>query len=94
MVERIGIDHVGIGTDYTQEQSSSWFDVLMSQQGTKFSERRLEYPDLPKHPKGIETPDKLSNITIELSKRGYNSQDISKILGGNWLRLLGEVWQD
>ena len=92
MVERIGINHVGIGTDYTQEQPSDWFDVLMSQQGTKFSNRRLEYPINPSHPKDIETPDKLSNISLELTKRGFPEQDVTKILGGNWFRLLEEVW--
>jgi membrane dipeptidase len=94
MVERIGIDHVGIGTDFTQEQTSEWFDVLMSQQGTKFSPRRLGYPDVPSHPEGVETPDKLSNISAELLGRGFTDEDVSKVLGGNWLRMLREVWRE
>ena len=94
MVERIGVDHVGVGTDFTQEQTSAWFDVLMSQQGTKFSPRRLGYPDVPSHPEGVETPDKMSNIATELKGRGFSDEDVSKILGGNWLRLLREVWRD
>ena len=94
MVERVGVDHVGIGTDYTQDQTSEWFDVLMSQQGTKFSPRRLEYPDVPAHPEGLETPDKMSNIATELLGRGFSDEDVSKILGGNWLRLLRRVWRD
>mgnify|MGYP001162241939 CR=1 FL=1 len=94
MVERVGINHVGVGTDYTQDQSKEWFDVLMSQQGTKFLPRRLEYPEVPTHPEGIETPDKMSNIAAELTNRGFTESDVSKILGGNWLRLLGQVWHD
>ena len=94
MVERVGVDHVGIGTDYTQDQTSEWFDVLMSQQGTKFSPRRLEYPDVPAHPEGLETPDKMSNIATELLGRGFTDEDVSKVLGGNWLRLLREVWRE
>jgi len=92
MVERIGIDHVAIGTDYTQDQTKEWFDVLMSQQGTKPSPRRKEYPDTVTHPVGIETPDKLSNVASELMRRGYAAEDTSKILGGNWVRLFTEVW--
>ncbi|MCH8150272.1 MAG: membrane dipeptidase, partial [Planctomycetes bacterium] len=76
LVERIGIDHVGIGTDYTQDQTKEWFDVLMSQQGTKFHERRLSYPDVPTHPEGLETPDKMPSIATELLKRGYTHEDI------------------
>ena len=94
MVERVGVDHVGIGTDYTQDQTSEWFDVLMSQQGTKFLPRRLEYPDVPAHPEGLETPDKMSNIATELLGRGFSDEDVSKILGGNWLRLLRQVWRE
>ena len=92
LVERVGIDHVGIGTDYTQEQPKEFLDVLMSFQGTRFNPRRLEYPDTVKHPTGMETPDKLSNVSAELLKRGYRGEDVSKILGGNWLRLFLQVW--
>ena len=94
MVERVGVDHVGVGTDYTQDQTSEWFDVLMSQQGTKFLPRRLEYPDVPAHPEGLETPDKMANIATELLGRGFSDEDVSKILGGNWLRLLRQVWRE
>ena len=92
LVERVGVDHVGIGSDYTQDQTKEWFDVLMSQQGTKFNPRRREYPDTVTHPAGIETPNKLPNVARELVRRGYREGDIAKILGGNWLRLFGEVW--
>ena len=94
MVERVGIDHVAIGTDYTQDQTKEWFDVLMSQQGTKPSPRRKEYPDTVTHPVGIETPDKLSNVADELLRRGYSSADTAKVLGGNWVRLFTEVWAE
>ena len=93
MIERIGINHVAIGTDYTQDHPSEWFDTATSQQGTKPSDLRLQIPKNPSHPKGLETPDKMSNISTELEKRGFNKQDIEKILGGNWLRLLKDVWK-
>jgi len=31
------------------------------------------------------------NITARLLERGYKTQDIQKILGGNWLRVIGQV---
>ena len=34
------------------------------------------------------------NIALELLNRGYGEEDIRKILGGNWVRLLREVWAD
>lgn len=92
MVERVGIDHVGIGTDYTQGQTKEFFDWLVTQQGTKPSPRRAEYPEVPFHPEGLETPDKMPIIAKELINRGYSTADITKVLGGNWIRLFNQVW--
>ena len=93
LVERVGIDHVGIGTDFTQDQSRDFFRWLLSRQGTQPQEERLaQFPDPVVHPTGMETPDKLSNVAGELLNRGYRHEDITKILGGNWLRLFRRVW--
>ncbi|MDP6778163.1 MAG: dipeptidase [Candidatus Latescibacteria bacterium] len=92
LVDRVGIDHVAIGTDYTLDQPKSFFDWLFSQQGTKIQERPISYPDPLLHPAGIETPDKFPSIAGELLGRGYGEADIRKILGENWLRIFGEVW--
>ena len=93
LVQRVGIDHVGIGTDYTQDQPKVFFDWIFSQQGTKYQERPIVYPDPLIHPKGMETPDKFPNLAGELLKRGYAETDITKILGDNWLRLFRQVWE-
>ena len=92
LVERVGIDHVGIGTDYTQDQPRAFFDWIFSQQGTKAQQRASDYPDPLLHPVGMETPDKLSNVATELHQRGYTDADVASILGGNWLRLFRQVW--
>jgi membrane dipeptidase len=34
---------------------------------------------------------KLKYATAGLLRRGYKSEDIMKILGGNWIRVIGEV---
>ena len=41
-------------------------------------------------PKGIEHIGKMPNITKELARRGYQQEEIEKILGGNLLRVLKE----
>ena len=92
LVERVGIDHVGMGTDYTQDQPQEFFDWLFSQQGTKASPNPPVFPDPALHPKGMETPDKLSGVAHELVSRGYDADSICKVLGGNWLRLFQRVW--
>ena len=92
LVERVGIDHVGIGTDFTQDQPKEFFNWLFAQQGTKYQPRPVEYPDPLVHPRDMETPDKFSNVAGELLGRGYRPEDVVRILGGNWLRLFEEVW--
>jgi membrane dipeptidase len=93
LVQRVGIDHVGLGTDYTQDQPAAFFDYCFAQQGTKRRIEPLGYPDPLPHPAGIETPDKLVNVAVELDRRGYSAAAQRQILGGNWLRLFGEVWR-
>ena len=93
LVERAGIDHVVIGTDYTQDQPPSFFNWLFAQQGTKYQDASVDYPNPFLHPTGMETPDRFSNIAAELVRRGYRNEDVVKVLGGNWLRLFGEVWR-
>ena len=97
LVQRIGIDHVAIGTDTTQDQPLSFWHYIVSQQGTKypstFSDTSLSYDELVFQPKGMETPAEFPHLTDALVNRGYKPQDITKILGGNWLRLFERVWQ-
>ncbi len=63
IVKRIGIDHVGIGTDFN-------------------------------HGSGIEGYEDASGsfaVTLGLVRRGYSADDIKKIWGGNFLRVLREA---
>ena len=92
LVERVGINHVGIGTDYTQSQPKAFFDWIFSQQGTRPRDVSNVYPENMLHPQGMETPDSLSNVAQELALRGYTALDITKVLGSNWLRLFWQVW--
>ncbi|HVJ89330.1 MAG TPA: membrane dipeptidase, partial [Labilithrix sp.] len=39
-------------------------------------------------PEGIDGVDSLPKVTLELLRRGYKEDDIRKILGGNFLRVL------
>jgi len=42
-------------------------------------------------PIGLEDASKLPRITAELLRRGYSGKDVAKILGGNLLRVMGQV---
>ena len=63
VVQVIGIDYVGIGTDF---DGGGGVD-------------------------GCRTASEMKNITIELLRRGYSKSDITKIWGGNVMRVLRKV---
>jgi membrane dipeptidase len=42
-------------------------------------------------PRGMEDASKLPNLVRELARRGYNVDDLEKILGGNLLRVMRQV---
>ncbi len=50
-----------------------------------------DFDGISKPPAGLEHTGKLANITKELFERGYKEEDIRKILGGNFVRILKKV---
>ena len=96
MVERIGIDHVAIGTDSTHDQPLEFWHYISSQQGTKFpstfADGSIPYTELSFQPKGIDSPAEFPNLADALANRGYGGEDITRLLGGNWMSLFERVW--
>ncbi len=44
-------------------------------------------------PTDVETIADIQNIPVLLSKRGYTSADIEKVMHGNWLTFLKRAWK-
>ena len=42
--------------------------------------------------KGLDHPKRIYDLTEGLIRRKYSDGDIQLILGGNWSRVLGEIW--
>jgi len=51
-----------------------------------------DFDGVPMIAKGLKDVSKLPNLTKSLVSRGYSDQDIEKILGGNFLRVIKRVW--
>jgi membrane dipeptidase len=98
MVELVGIDHVGIGTDFTQDQPDDFWRYIGSQQGTSFPATFIESTVIESwdlhYPERLKTPDDMPRLAPALLQRGYSRDDVSKLLGGNWMRLFREVWAE
>lgn len=92
VVNLIGIDHVAFGPDTLYGDHvglSASLARLGSGSGTQAGPRaaEVEYVD------GLENPSEIfPNVVRWLVARGYSDADIAKVIGGNVMRALGEIW--
>ncbi|NLE77283.1 MAG: membrane dipeptidase [Chloroflexi bacterium] len=107
VVELVGADHVGIGHDNFRHGSPQDFRANeaagiatgMERVARKmppermFSRQRWDNRPLLRL-RGFEDIAGWPNLTAGLVRRGYNDEEIGKILGENWLRLWGQVWEN
>jgi len=87
MVERAGIDHVGLGLDYVFDRAADDDPPGLN--------RADWWPPGNEYGSGgmkIVPPERFPEITEALLARGYSETDTAKILGGNFMRVAGETW--
>nr|WP_298377438.1 dipeptidase [uncultured Halomonas sp.] len=85
----VGEDAIGIGTDFTQGHGPDFFEWLTHDKGYA---RRLTRFGKIINPEGIRTIGEFPNLTEALLKRGLNETQVRKIMGENWMRVLKDVW--
>lgn len=52
-----------------------------------------DFDGIDSAPRGMEDVSKLPDLVVELARRGYSEEDLTKILGGNLLRVMRQVEQ-
>lgn len=91
VVKLVGIEHVGIGSDadlYGYDAMPA--DQVAALKGAyKASYGFREKIDID----GFNHPTKTYDLTEALIRRGYGDDHIGLVLGGNFRRLLGQVWR-
>ncbi len=91
VVDLVGEDHVGIGTDFTQGQGPAFFEWLRADKGDGRSLAPGMTTDVTM-PIGFERIADYPNLTAAMLRCGWSEARVRKIMGENWLRFLGEVW--
>jgi len=92
-----GEDHVGIGSD--QGITPLRVDGAFSEQFAAVAARRqamgIAAPreDTPPYVPELNVPRRMELLADRLAARGHPDRVIEKILGGNFVRLFGEVWR-
>lgn len=89
VINLIGEESVGIGTDFTQGYGQTFFEWLTHDKGRH---RRLTDFGTVQNPEGIRTIGEFPNLTAAMERAGWAAQRIEKVLGQNWLRVFDEVW--
>jgi membrane dipeptidase len=96
----VGIDHVGFGPDsiygdHVGLHHAYTANLSLREAHTGAEEKSrgdMEYQEV-EYVRGLENPTEGSrNILRWLVREGYPDEDIRKVLGGNALRLLDQVW--
>ncbi|HET7700179.1 MAG TPA: membrane dipeptidase [Candidatus Limnocylindria bacterium] len=93
VAQLVGIDHVAFGPDTffgdhvgLHRFFAKQFSIAASRGGLQFQE--VEYVD------GIENPgESFPNVARWLIRHGYSDGDIAKVMGGNVIRALEQVWE-
>ena len=96
----VGIDHVGFGPDTLYGDHVGLHNVYAAALSIKEAHAARPGTESKNPPfekveyvAGLENPTEGSyNIVRWLVKHGYSDDDIAKVMGGNAMRLLGEVW--
>ena len=93
MIGVAGEEHVGIGTDFMEGHGDEFVEWIMRDKGyarlltaTPLAELHVVMPD------GIARLAEWPNLTAAMEARGWTEARILRLLGGNWLRYLGDVW--
>jgi len=88
VVNLVGINHVGIGSDYTPHWLAKQYEARKPNPGIGSG-----YPFEQRSFEGMNDVTCFPNITRDLVNRGYSGEEVKKVLGGNWLALFRKVFR-
>ncbi len=77
----------------TLSEIADHFDHIIKVAGVDHVGYGADFGSLPNHPKGFEDVSKYPYLTAELLRRGYTDEQVKKIIGGNFLRVMRQVEQ-
>jgi microsomal dipeptidase-like Zn-dependent dipeptidase len=94
-VDIAGIDHVGLGTDFSYSSDDAFRDWMRKGRWTRSVQHgagSAANPGEVASPEWLEEPEQLGNLADALRQVGFSETEVGKIMGGNWLRLYEAVF--
>ncbi|CAN7654581.1 membrane dipeptidase [Neorhizobium sp. LjRoot104] len=94
VIDLVGEDHVGIGTDFSLDRPrpGPWLLWANKDKGTARTLTEFGSVKINK-PQGIQRMTEMPNLTARMLARGWSEERVLKLLGKNWLRVLDAAWQ-
>ena len=89
VVNIVGEDQVGIGTDFTQGYGDEFFRYITHDKGD--GRKLTEFGQIIM-PADFCRLEQFPNLTAALERKGWAARRIRKIMGENWIRFLAVVW--
>jgi membrane dipeptidase len=89
VIDLVGEDQVGIGTDFTQGHGPDFFRWITRDKGD--GRKLTEFGEII-NPEGIRTIGEYPNLLRAMERAAWSAGRIEKIAGENWLRVLVDVW--
>ncbi len=91
----VGEDHVGIGSDFVDGHGAAFLEWIMRDKGCARPLGGVPIEQVVREfamPQGLERIEDLPNLTAAMERRGWGERRIRKLMGENWVRVLGDVW--
>lgn len=98
IVSVAGIDHVGIGTDFSSVQDDAYAQAVLDLSKAKYEKSGGEYArafgntSAGRYPAPTPTPRQFPRILEALERGGFTGAEVDKIAGQNFLRALSDIW--
>ncbi len=87
VAQLVGAQHVGLGLDFVFDQQE--LDDYLAKMKATFPAGLGYHAGINMVP-----PETIPEVVEDLLQRGYRDEDITAILGGNWMRVARQVWKN
>jgi membrane dipeptidase len=95
LASRIGVGHIGIGSDLCQGQPDSVVEWMRNGRWTKAAtDIGLGKAVFPPQPAWFRDNRDFGNIREGLAQRGFASEEVGMIMGGNWYRFFEQSFSE
>jgi microsomal dipeptidase-like Zn-dependent dipeptidase len=95
-VDLMGIDCVGMGSDLCLNQPLSVLEWMRNGRWTKqmdYGEGSANNAAWPESLAWFETSADFPNIVVGLQRKGFNDEEVEKIMGRNWLNFCADGFE-